>query len=267
LTLVNTASAPFDGAGFAPERAREAADLDGLRPYPDVLRFRVVGGPSARHAPPRKLASDFAPPDARVLAGAVRRAVALVEQELQDAPNMLTLRELAEVSGDDPVGPLITKVEPNADGGETVTRFRAVACHFEDTVTFFPTLDEWEVWQFINLSGDTHPMHIHLGSFQPLARYPITVAIPEDGVGDCELTALVRRERDPNDELEHVLDANERGLKDTVRVNPKEIVELAVRFEQFSGRYMYHCHILEHEDRDMMRPIVVMPRELGPFMS
>ena len=60
---------------------------------------------------------------------------------------------------------------------------------------------------------------------------------------------------------------NERGLNDTVRVNPNEIVELAVRFETFSGRYMYHCHILEHEDRDMMRPIVVMPAELMPFMS
>jgi FtsP/CotA-like multicopper oxidase with cupredoxin domain len=267
LTLVNTASAPFDGAGFAPERAREAANFDGLLPYPDVLRFRVAEGPSTRRAPPRDLASDFAPPDAGALAGAVRRAVALVEQELQDAPNMLTLRELAEVAGEEPGGPLITLSVPAAHGEEKVTRFRAVACHFEDTVTFFPTLDEWEVWQFINLSGDTHPMHIHLGSFQPLARHPITVAIPEDGVGDCEITALVRRERDPDDELEHVLDANERGLKDTVRVNPKEIVELAVRFEKFSGRYMYHCHILEHEDRDMMRPIVVMPVELGPFMS
>ncbi|MDP9273180.1 MAG: multicopper oxidase domain-containing protein [Chloroflexota bacterium] len=40
-----------------------------------------------------------------------------------------------------------------------------------------------------------------------------------------------------------------------------------MRFETFSGRYMYHCHILEHEDRDMMRPIVVMPAELMPFMS
>jgi spore coat protein A len=68
----------------------------------------------------------------------------------------------------------------------------------------------------------------------------------------------------PVQELEQ---ANELGLKDTVRINPNEIVELAVRLETYSGRYMYHCHILEHEDRDMMRPIVVMPTELGPFMS
>jgi FtsP/CotA-like multicopper oxidase with cupredoxin domain len=59
----------------------------------------------------------------------------------------------------------------------------------------------------------------------------------------------------------------DRDLAGAVRVNPNEIVELAVRFEGFSGRYMYHCHILEHEDRDMMRPIVVMPEQLGPFMS
>jgi spore coat protein A len=106
-------------------------------------------------------------------------------------------------------------------------------------------------------------MHIHLGSFQPLARHPITVAIPEDGVGDCEITALVRRERDPEDKLEHALDANERGLKDTVRVSPREIVELVVRFEKFSGRYMYHCHILEHEDRDMMRRLSSCPWNSG----
>jgi spore coat protein A len=224
LTFVNTAGAPFDGAGFPPERAGEAFDLEALLPYPDVLRFRTAPGDSARRAAPAALASDFAPPDARALEGAVRRAVALVEQELQDSPNMLTLRELAEVPGEDPGGPLITVVEPDSEGGETVTRFRAVACHFEDTATFFPVLDEWEVWQFINLSGDTHPMHIHLASFPPLARHPITVTIPPEGVGACEIDALVRREQDPEDQLEHVLDANERGLKDTVRVNPKEIV-------------------------------------------
>jgi len=73
--------------------------------------------------------------------------------------------------------------------------------------------------------------------------------------------------RDPGDELDHVIDDNERGLKDTIRVNPNEIVEIAVRFNSYSGRYMYHCHILEHEDRDMMRPFVTMPMELMPYMA
>ena len=65
----------------------------------------------------------------------------------------------------------------------------------------------------------------------------------------------------------HALDDNELGLKDTVRVNPNEVVDIVVRFEVFCGRYMYHCHILEHEDHDMMRPFVVMPAELMPFMD
>lgn len=64
--------------------------------------------------------------------------------------------------------------------------------------------------------------------------------------------------------LADAIDDNERCLKDTIRVNPSEI---AVRLTTYSGRYMCHCHILEHEDRDMMRPFVTMPAELMPFMA
>jgi FtsP/CotA-like multicopper oxidase with cupredoxin domain len=203
LTLVNTAGAPFDGQPFPAARAAQAANLDQLLPYPDVMRFRAAAGPSTRRPPPERLATDLTAPTRADLNGAVRRAVALVEQELDDMPNVLTMRELAEASDDDgPDAPVITVVDQN---GTTVTRLRTVASHFEDATTFFPMLGGWEVWQLINLSGDTHPIHLH--------------------------------------------------------------VELAVRFQTYSGRYMYHCHILEHEDRDMMRPIVIMPAELMPFMS
>jgi FtsP/CotA-like multicopper oxidase with cupredoxin domain len=268
LTFVNTARVPFNGAPFPPEFASDAADLDGLLPYPEVMRFRVVPGPSVRRTAPAQLTTDAAPPSAQELAGAVRRSVGLVEQELDGAPNMLTMRELAPAPDGDATQRLITVVERDVStGAETVTRFRTVAAHFEDTVTFFPTLGEWEVWQFINLTRDTHPMHIHLNPFHILARRAITLDVPEGGIEERDTTATVRLGQDPNDDLDHAIDANERGLNDTVRVNPNEIVELAVRFGTFSGRYMYHCHILEHEDRDMMRPIVVMPPELMPFMS
>jgi FtsP/CotA-like multicopper oxidase with cupredoxin domain len=56
-------------------------------------------------------------------------------------------------------------------------------------------------------------------------------------------------------------------LRGAFRVNPNELVEIAVRFTTYSGRYMYPCHILEHEDRDMMRPFVTMAPELMPFMA
>jgi FtsP/CotA-like multicopper oxidase with cupredoxin domain len=261
LTVLNTAAAPFDGSSFPAADAENAADVDGLLPYPQVLRFRVVGEATSRRPIPRELATDYEPPVAEALAGARRRAIALVERELDDEPNMLTMRELA-VADDTDDGPVVTVTD-----GDGTTRYRVVAAHFEDTTTFFPMLGAHEVWQVINLTGDTHPIHLHLDPFQILARRPIRYQIPDGGIGDRALAATVTLERDPDDQLDHVIDDNERGLKDTIRVNPNEIVEIAVRFNTYSGRFMYHCHILEHEDRDMMRPFVTMAPELMPFMA
>ena len=261
LTLLNTARAPFDGASFPAAEAEQSADLGGLLPYPQVLLVRVVGGTATKGSIPPKLATDYDSPPADALSGATRRMIALVEMELDDAPNMLTMRELEEV-GDDAMGPLVIV----RDGEETVG-YRSVAAHFEDTTTFFPILGMYEVWQLVNLTGDTHPIHLHLDPFQILSRRAIRFEIPEGGIADCELTAAITLERDPDDELAHTIDDNERGLKDTIRVNPNELVEIAVRFTNYSGRYMYHCHILEHEDRDMMRPFVTMASDLMPFMA
>jgi o-aminophenol oxidase len=260
LTVLNTAAAPFDGSAFSAANAENAADLEGLLPYPQVLRFRVVGEAASRRSIPRELATDYEPPAVEAFAGARRRAIALVEHELDDEPNMLTMRELA-VAAEPDGGPLVSVI----DGGQS-TRYRVVAAHFEDATTFFPVLGEYEVWQLINLTGDTHPIHLHLDPFQIVARRPIRYEIADGGIGERDLAATVTLERDPNDELKHAIDHNERGLKDTIRVNPNEIVEIAVRFTTYGGRYMYHCHILEHEDRDMMRPFVTMPSELMPFM-
>jgi FtsP/CotA-like multicopper oxidase with cupredoxin domain len=259
LTLRNTAAAPFDGAPFPAAGAHHAADPGQMLPYPHVMRFRVVPGPLAPRAIPGELATDYRPPSPDALAGAPRRTIALVERELDGEPNMLTMRELA-IADDDHTGPAVTVTD-----GEQTTRYRAAAAHFEDATTFFPVLDRYEVWQLINLTGDTHPIHVHLDPFQVLSRRPIRYQI--HGIEDLAFSAAVALDRDPNDELDHTIDDNERGLKDTVRVNPREIAEIAVRFTAYSGRYMYHCHILEHEDRDMMRPFVTMPAELMPFMT
>ena len=261
LTLLNTAAAPFDGASFAAADAESAADLAGLLPYPWVMRLRVVTGAVTRRSIPRELATDFDSPPADALSAAPRRVIALVERELDHAPNMLTMRELA-IAADDETGPVVTLRD-----GERTIRYRSVAAHFEDATTFFPMLGHYEVWQLVNLTADTHPIHVHLDPFQILSRRAIRYEIPEGGVGDRDLDAVITLERDPNDTRNHAIDDNERGLKDTIRVNPNEMVEIAVRFTTYSGRYMYHCHILEHEDRDMMRPFVTMPSELMPFMA
>jgi len=97
------------------------------------------------------------------------------EQELDGRPNMVTLRELAVAADGDPEAPVITVVGPH---GQTLARLRTAAVHFEDAATFFPVLGRWEVWQLINLTGDTHPIHIHLEPFHVLARRPITVTVP-----------------------------------------------------------------------------------------
>jgi FtsP/CotA-like multicopper oxidase with cupredoxin domain len=263
LTLFNTATAPFDGSSRAAAEAANAVDVDGLLPYPQVMRFRVVRSTTTRRSSPTplQLANDYSMPSPAALAAVPRRAIALVERELDGEPNMLTMRELA-IADDGISGPLVTVTE-----AETTTRYRAVAAHFEDATTFFPMIGQYEVWQLINLTGDTHPIHVHLDPFQILSRRPIRYEIPEGGIADRDLSAVIRVERDPADPLEHAIDDNERGLKDTIRVNPSELVEIAVRFTTYSGRYMYHCHILEHEDRDMMRPFVTMPSELMPFMA
>jgi spore coat protein A len=261
LTLLNTAAAPFGGAPFPAADAEKAADLDGLLPHPQVMRFRVIPGKTTRRPAPRQLATDFRAPAPGELSAARRRVIALVERELDDEPNMLTMREL-EIAADDETGPVVTVRD-----SEQTTRYRSVAAHFEDTTTFFPVLDRYEIWQLINLTNDTHPIHVHLDPFHILSRRPIRYEIPEHGIEDLAITAAVTLERDPDDKLGHTIDDNERGLKDTVRVNPSEIAEIAVRFTTYSGRYMYHCHILEHEDRDMMRPFVTMPAELMPFMA
>jgi FtsP/CotA-like multicopper oxidase with cupredoxin domain len=261
LTLFNTAAAPFDGARFPADQAESAADLAGLLPWPQVMRIRVVGERTVRRSIPGALATDYQQPTPEALEDAPRRMIALVERELENEPNMLTMRELAAVEGDH-AGRIVTVTD-----GEQTTRYRAVAAHFEDTTTFFPMLGRYEVWQFINLTGDTHPIHVHLDPFQILSRRPIRHEVPQDGIDDLDLSASVTVARDPDDQLDHRIDDNERGLKDTIRVNPNEMVEIAVRFNRYSGRYMYHCHILEHEDRDMMRPFVTMAPQLMPFMG
>jgi FtsP/CotA-like multicopper oxidase with cupredoxin domain len=260
LTLWNNAAAPFDGT-FADPATAGTPNLDGLLPYPEVLGFRVIDGRRGGASVASVLATDFERVDREQLKGCVTRAIALVEQEsaLGDEPSTLTMRELAEAA--EANEPVITLVE-----GDHTSRWRTVATRFEDRTNFFPVLHQPEIWRLINLTGDTHPIHVHVESFQILDRWPAAVQIPDGGITETGTSATVRIGQDVGDGIPHVLEANELGRKDTVRVNAHEVVDIVVRFDTFAGRYMYHCHILEHEDRDMMRPFVVMPSQLMPFM-
>ncbi|MHC4685536.1 MAG: multicopper oxidase domain-containing protein [Planctomycetota bacterium] len=104
-------------------------------------------------------------------------------------------------------------------------------------ITELPQLGNTEIWRFINKSGVTHPMHMHLVFFQILDIQPGEVV---GGVWSPTGPAVPP----PPEEV---------GWKDTVKVEPLNAVRVIARFEDFVGKYPYHCHILEHEDHEMMR--------------
>jgi len=98
----------------------------------------------------------------------------------------------------------------------------------------------------VNLTDDSHPIHLHLVRFQILDRRRFDAfhfqqknemrfggpAVPPD--------------------------PNEMGWKDTVRADPHMVTRIIVPFEGYAGRYVWHCHVLEHEDNEMMRPFEVV---------
>ena len=115
-------------------------------------------------------------------------------------------------------------------------------------VTERPTLHSTEVWTIINATEDAHPVHLHLAQFQIVSRQRFHA---QDFVPGRPETLRVRgRAVGP--------DANEVGWKDTVRAYPGEVTRIVAKFDM-PGRYVWHCHILEHEDHEMMRPFLVEP--------
>ena len=102
----------------------------------------------------------------------------------------------------------------------------------------YPRLGTTEIWRFINDSGVSHPMHLHLVMFQVLDRDGFTT-----GPGGVVV---------PNGTPQPPA-AEERGWKDTAMVAPNQILRVIARFEDYKGKYPYHCHILEHEEHEMMR--------------
>jgi spore coat protein A len=111
-----------------------------------------------------------------------------------------------------------------------------------------------EIWQIANLTADTHPIHFHLVNVQVISRQASRTY--KNGVPNSP----ARRARRPF----------ERGWKETVRMNPGEVTTVIMQFNLPSvpftvppsprtggNEYVWHCHILEHEEHDMMRPLIV----------
>jgi spore coat protein A len=117
---------------------------------------------------------------------------------------------------------------------------------WHDPVTERPKINTTEIWEFVNLTEDTHPMHLHLVRFQILDRRTFDV-----------FANLTHKEMKFTG-APIVPEPNELGWKDVVQCPAGEITRIIVRFEGYAGDYLYHCHILEHEANDMMRPFEVV---------
>jgi spore coat protein A, manganese oxidase len=118
---------------------------------------------------------------------------------------------------------------------------------WHEPVTENPVLNTTEIWSLVNPTDDTHPIHLHLVRFQVLDRKPFDV-------GHFLQKREVRYVTDPVPP-----ESGEMGWKDTVRAAPGSVTRIIVKFEGYAGRYVWHCHILEHEDNEMMRPFDVLP--------
>ncbi len=141
---------------------------------------------------------------------------------------------------------LLTLNEYKSPQGDSMTMLLGGA-HWNMPVTENPTLDTVEIWNLINLTEDVHPIHLHLVRFQILDRRTFD-----------KLHYFVKGE------LKYMgsplpPEPGEAGWKDTVLAHPRMVTRIIVRFEGYAGRYVWHCHILEHEDNEMMRPYEVLP--------
>jgi spore coat protein A len=114
-----------------------------------------------------------------------------------------------------------------------------------DPITEDPRLHTTEIWNFINTTPNGHPMHVHLVTFEVLSRRKFDV-------GHFNLTGEIVFTGP------EMLPPNENGRRDMVRVPPGAVVKIIAHFD-IPGEFVYHCHFLDHEDHEMMRPFKVVP--------
>lgn len=111
---------------------------------------------------------------------------------------------------------------------------------FMDAISENPALNATETWELYNFTIDGHPMHLHLVRFQLLNRQAL------DPVTNLPIGPLL------------LPDKNELGFKDTIQTLPGMVTRVKATFAR-QGLYVWHCHILSHEDNEMMRPLYVGP--------
>jgi spore coat protein A len=172
-------------------------------------------------------------------------------------------RQLALYEGMDDRGrlqPLLGLAAPATDVMGDMQDGALVWDECKAPITENPMLDDVEIWEVYNTTGDAHPFHVHLVSFQILDRQKFKADIlPKDIVQhDGSIGLGFRMENIKKKGSTKPPAAYEAGWKDTAVMLPGEVTRIMARFDR-PGRYVYHCHILSHEDHEMMRPYHVGP--------
>jgi spore coat protein A len=131
-------------------------------------------------------------------------------------------------------------------------------------VTETPRAGTVEDWVWVNMTPDTHPMHVHLVTFQVVGRTPFDVnAYQNKHGGPNGVPGGISPQPFATGPMEPPA-PDERGFKDTVKANPGYFTTIRAKFDLPEGvtgpqSYVHHCHIVEHEDNEMMRPFTVLP--------
>ena len=217
---------PFGGG--TPNVDFDAADPNSTG---QVLEFRV--GPALSvdtTTPPRFLTL---PPITALPAETSTRRLALVEKG----------EVIPEIGFDGPIEAMLGNVDEDGN---------AVPMMWIDEVSENPELGATEMWEFFNLTADAHPMHVHEVAFEVVNRERLVLdGELEEPVQPVQLTGDVRP-----------AEAWESGFKDTVIAYPGEVTRIRAKFDT-PGQFVWHCHIVEHEDNEMMRPYRIGPVQPG----
>lgn len=268
VRLLNSGPAfePFKGvaADGALLGGAQAATSDD--PVGNIMQFTVTNSTTPFHAhlfdngSPVTLAADF-----------VNLAADLNHDGVADAATRV--RDVGLFEATDEFG-RVTPLLGKADPGTVTTNDEDVAANFgplsyDAPVTEKPILGSTEQWNIFNYTADSHPIHLHQVQYQVVEKHQIFFrdldanGIPDDTAGDGLISYGVGSTPDYSSADIWIgglipLRPEETGWQDTVEVDPGTMMSIVATFD-LAGKYVWHCHILSHEDNEMMRPFFVEP--------
>jgi FtsP/CotA-like multicopper oxidase with cupredoxin domain len=208
---------------------------------------------------------DFDPSDSETTGQVMQfNVVPAVAPDPTTPPQFLVLPAITPLPDETVTRPLalIEKMGEgfDADGNEvegpveallgTVASGLTVEKLWMDPVTENPEVGDTEVWEFYNTTGDAHPMHIHEVAFEVVNREGLVLE-GEEVAQPIQLTGKITAP-----------ESWETGFKDTVIAYPGQVTRVRMHFTN-PGQFVWHCHIVEHEDNEMMRPYRIGPVQPG----